>query len=133
MGSWERWVDWLEDAEDDLAAARELFRVGRYAKVCFLAQQAAEKALKALLMKRLGVYERTHSIAALIERVRRSVDVPGDLLDYGELLDRYYVPSRYPNAWPSGSPSRRLKESDARAALEAAVRILEYVKGNIQA
>ncbi len=133
MGSWDRWVDWLEDAEDDLAAARELFRAGRYAKVCFLAQQAAEKALKALLMKKLGVFERTHSIVALLERIKRAADVPGDLFDCGDVLDRYYVPSRYPNAWPSGSPSKRLKENDARVALDAAVRILEYVKGNLQA
>jgi len=55
--SWERWSDWLDDAEDDLAAAKELYRAGRFAKACFLAQQAAEKALKALLIKRGGVYE----------------------------------------------------------------------------
>ncbi len=129
--SWERWVDWLEEAEDDLAAAMDLYGAGRYAKACFLAQQAAEKALKALLMKRVGIYERTHSVTSLLERARTSVGVPHEVLAAGELLDRYYVPSRYPNAWPSGSPSRRLKEVDAREAIRAAELVLNYVKGNL--
>lgn len=50
--SWERWADWLQDAEDDLAA--DLARLGRYAKACFHAQQAAEKALKALPIAKAG-------------------------------------------------------------------------------
>ncbi|WP_226951983.1 HEPN domain-containing protein [Pyrobaculum calidifontis] len=78
--SWERWSDWLDDAEDDLAAAKELYRAGRFAKACFLAQQAAEKALKALLIKRGGVYERTHSVVTLLERAEAYVDVPAELL-----------------------------------------------------
>ena len=129
--SWERWVDWLDEAEDDLASAKELYRAGRYAKACFLAQQAAEKALKALLIRRAGVYERTHSVAALLERARQLADVTQDLVDAAELLDRYYVPSRYPNAWPSGSPSKRLREPDARSAIEAAEKILGWVRENL--
>jgi len=129
--SWERWSDWLDDAEDDLAAAKELYRAGRFAKACFLAQQAAEKALKAFLIKRGSIYERTHSVVALLERAKAYVDVPAELFDAGDLLDRYYIPARYPNAWPSGSPSKRLKEADARRAIEAAEKVLDYVKRNL--
>ncbi len=47
-----------------MAAAIDLLRLGRYSKACYFAQQAAEKALKALLIKRLNRYEHTHSVRA---------------------------------------------------------------------
>ena len=127
--SWERWVDWLEDAEDDYAAATDLARLGRYSKACFLSQQAAEKALKALLMARVGRYERTHSVYALLLTAERSgIEVPQELKDAAEELDRHYVPSRYPNAWPWGPPHAHYREKDAENCLKNAKTILEYVK-----
>ena len=103
--SWERWADWLQDAEDDFAAAADLARLGRYAKACFHAQQAAEKALKALLIAKAGRYERTHSAYALLLAAERAgLEVPREVKDAAEELDRHYVPSRYPNAWPWGPP-----------------------------
>ncbi len=74
--SYERFRDWLEEALDDLEAARELFQFGRWSKVCFLSHQAVEKALKALCIKKLGVYSQTHSIAKLIEDVRGVIVIP---------------------------------------------------------
>ncbi|MEZ0318521.1 MAG: HEPN domain-containing protein [Pyrobaculum sp.] len=53
------------------------------------------------------------------------------MVEAGALLDRYYVPSRYLNAWPSGSPSRRLTREDAERAVSAARTVLEYVRGVI--
>ena len=41
-------LDWLHEAQEDLEVARELLEFGRFSHACFLAQQAAEKALKAL-------------------------------------------------------------------------------------
>ncbi|MGC8849066.1 MAG: HEPN domain-containing protein [Candidatus Bathyarchaeia archaeon] len=41
--------DLMEDAEDFLGAALDLYKTGRWSKVCFNAQQAAELALKASL------------------------------------------------------------------------------------
>lgn len=38
---------------------------------------------------------------------------PREVVEAEVLLGRYYVPSRYPNAWPSGSPSKRLAKEDA--------------------
>ncbi|MEM2415059.1 MAG: HEPN domain-containing protein, partial [Thermoproteota archaeon] len=52
--------DLLEDAEDFLGAALDLFKTGRWSKVCFNAQQAAELALKAVL-NHYGIERRTHS------------------------------------------------------------------------
>lgn len=40
---------WLEQAEEDLRTAEVLAAAGRHYMVCFVCQQAAEKALKGLL------------------------------------------------------------------------------------
>ncbi len=93
------WRDWLEEAVDDLEAAEALFQAGKWSKVCFLSHQAVEKALKALCIRRLGVYLRTHSVARLIEEVGRVTSLPEGLAERVRRLDRYYIPTRYPNAW----------------------------------
>lgn len=90
--SYERFRDWLEEALDDLEAARELFQFGRWSKVCFLSHQAVEKALKALCIKRLGVYSQTHSIAKLIEDVRGVIVIPEELAELGSLIDTISPP-----------------------------------------
>ena len=132
MSSHQRWVDWLDEAEDDLATATDLLRLGRFSKACYFAQQAAEKALKALLIKRLNRYVHTHSVRELLEMVREGgINVGEALLRVGDILDRYYVPTRYPNAWPSGAPHRHYTEGDAREAIEYASRVMSFVKSNL--
>jgi len=42
---------WLDQAKEDLHWARELARLGGYHIACFLAQQVAEKALKAYSLR----------------------------------------------------------------------------------
>ncbi len=132
MPSYQRWVDWLDEAKDDLAAAIDLMRLGRYSKACYFAQQAAEKALKALLIKRLNRYEHTYSVRELLEILRNNgVDVGDDLIRIGDELDRYYVQTRYPNAWPSGAPHKHYTEEDARRAVDHASRVVGFVESNL--
>ena len=90
--SYERFRDWLEEALDDLEAARELFQFSRWSKACFLSHQAVEKALKALCIKRLGVHSQTHSIAKLIEDVRGVIVIPEELAEKAGKLDGYLSP-----------------------------------------
>jgi len=53
VGAMSRYLDWLDEARDDLESAEYLLNGGRYSKACFYAQQAAEKAVKALLNEAL--------------------------------------------------------------------------------
>lgn len=43
---------WLEQAEDDLAWGEDSLKSDHYAQVCFIAQQIAEKAIKAMAFLR---------------------------------------------------------------------------------
>ena len=95
---------WLDEALWDLETAKILHKNARYNAACFYAQQAAEKAMKALLY---GLNEASwgHSIRILLERYieRTEDDEAKPLLSDARELDRHYIPSRYPNAHPSGT------------------------------
>jgi len=118
----------LEEAEDDLSSAKILMKEGKYGKACFLAQQSAEKAVKALLIAKFRRYETIHSVTELLKRAK----APQSLMELGVRLDRHYIPSRYPNAWPYGAPFKHYRDRDAEEALEATGEILEHVKREIE-
>ncbi len=118
-----RWRDWLKQAEEDAERARRAFELGDWALVAFLAQQAAEKALKAAFLKR-GEVAWGHSCLKLAE----ALGAPEGVLEAAKGLDRHYILSRYPNGFPEGVPSDYYTERDAREALEAAGRVLAWVK-----
>ena len=42
----DRSLDWLRQAQDDYLFAQESLDLGHYNQICFICQQAAEKALK---------------------------------------------------------------------------------------
>jgi len=52
---------WLNKAEENLKVAETSYRNSFYAASCFHAQQAAELALKALIISRKGYQPFTHS------------------------------------------------------------------------
>ena len=95
---------------------------------CFHAHQAAEKALKALLMKEAGRYEPIHGVRELLELCRGLVEVSDELLRAASKLDSHYIPPRYPNAWPSGPSYVHYGEGDAEEAVSYASRIVELAK-----
>ncbi len=128
----ERYIDWLDEALDDYGAAEDLFRLGRYSKTCFFCHQACEKALKALLIKRAGRYVPIHSVAELLRIAASITNVPSELVRKGDVLDRFYIPTRYPNAWPSGAPYKHYTKEDAELALRYAREVLEFVKREIE-
>lgn len=67
----ERSADWMDQAQGDLAHARHDMAAGFHDWACFSAQQAAEKAAKAVLQK-LRVEAWGHSAADLLEELARS-------------------------------------------------------------
>jgi HEPN domain-containing protein len=131
VGALSRYKDWLKEAEDDLGSAKCLLEGGHYSKSCFHSHQAAEKAVKALLIRCCGRYEEMHSVVGLFKLATESVEVPQAVFEAANRLDRHYIPSRYPNAWPSGAPHERYSKRDAEEAMEDARTILAFVKEKI--
>ena len=121
---------WLDTALEDIDAARALQDKGKYSHACFFAQQAAEKGLKALWLF-LGEDPWGHSIQKLIMELPEGApkkDMEG-LLEDGSILDRYYIPTRYPNGLPDLTPARYYFEKDALLCIDSALQILTKVRG----
>jgi HEPN domain-containing protein len=89
------------------------------------AQQAAGKAVKAAV-QRQGGEAWGHSVADLLEELAGRHDVSEGLLDGALELDKSYIPTRYPNAHPSGIPRDRYTESEAERHIDHAERILTF-------
>ena len=125
-----RAVDWLAQAEHDLAAAEGSKKDGSYEWACFQAQQAAEKAAKGLLQK-YGVVRTGHSIVKILERVNEFLKTPRELTDAGQRLERYYTLPRYPNGFAEGAPFEHFNEAMAEEALDDAQTIVEFARENL--
>ena len=121
----ERSADWLRQAQRDLESARAQRGDGFYEWACFISHQAAEKAVKAVL-QRLGAEAWGHSLLALLAGLAEQASVPKKLRDGGKVLDRYYIPARYPNGWASGTPADYITEEDARDAIGHSEAIVQF-------
>ena len=124
----ERTSDWMAQARRDLENAR-YNRAGSFWEwACFAAQQAAEKALKAVYQS-LGADAWGHSVFGLLQGLQEKTEVPPGLFDAARQLDRYYIPSRYPNGWSAGAPKDMFVDEDAQHAVGCAEEILRFCDG----
>lgn len=128
----ERSADWIEQAQGDLAHARNDLEDAFYDWACFSAQQAAEKAVKAVLY-RMGAEAWGHSVADLLEEVRRSTLVEDDLVDSALELDKAYIAARYPDAHPSGAPRTRYTRREAQRMVRHAEDIVQFCASRLSA
>ncbi len=121
---------WLTQAEDEFADADELRKRGRFYLALFHFQQAAEKAMKAYLYlktKSIEVFY-THSLDDLL-RLASEADKSTSAIATAKKLDRYYIPTRYPNGLPGGVPSRYFDDpKEAEEAMLLAKQVIDLVK-----
>ncbi|MBT3602080.1 MAG: HEPN domain-containing protein [Candidatus Latescibacteria bacterium] len=90
-------AEWLRYAKSDLALAQIAHTPNiMYENLCFHAQQAAEKALKATLINRNISFPKTHNIRTILDLLPKEIILPTDIDDAASLTD-YAVLSRYPN------------------------------------
>ena len=124
----ERSRDWLDQATGDLEHARSDRERGFYEWACFSAQQAAEKAVKAVLQK-MGAEAWGHSVADLLEELGRHHPLAPGLVEGALELDKAYIPTRCPNAHPSGSPRQRYTGQEADRLIGYAEAIVGFCAG----
>ena len=115
----------MAQAKRDLEGAEWAIRGGYYEWACFMCQQAAEKALKAVYVER-GAEVWGHSVRHLLRGLQAETD-PAEypqLDDCARELDTYYIPTRYPDTQNGGVPYETYQPADANRALACAQRIL---------
>ena len=89
--------DWLRRAKGNLARARQKKpKDAFWEDLCFDAQQAAEKAIKAVLVFRQLEFRKTHDLRELLTLLNSGGDpIPEELWEAVDLSD-YAVETRYP-------------------------------------
>jgi HEPN domain-containing protein len=115
-------VEWIEKAEGDISTARREYRARKqpnYDAVCFHAQQAAEKYLKAVLQENGRTIPRIHSLAELLAMLLK--DDPSFLLIQNDLsvMENYSVQFRYPGL--------SADKGEAKLALSSAERVRSFI------
>jgi len=122
---------WLDQARADYSSLEILLKAEKYDLVCFLAQQVAEKALKAFLISRGEENIHSHSIAMLCEMCSGLDPSLSELKKQIKNLTPYYVEARYPNALEE-IPARYFDQKDAIEAVKMATIALESIKINFK-
>ncbi len=122
---------WLAQAKRDLDDARFAASGARWNLACFLAQQAAEKALKAFLYDRGAEAVWGHSVAELCTDAGAQDPDFETLGKDAAALDQYYIPTRYPNGLPGGIPADAYAEPDSVRALGLATSVIDLVDTKI--
>ena len=106
---------WLRYAEEDLTTAETLLRQPHVPprQACWFAQQAAEKALKAVLIFLQIDFRRTHDLNVLRDMLPEDWQLKTALPNFRD-LNRWAVQARYPDA------VQEAMETDASTAVEHA-------------
>jgi len=125
-----RAADWFEQAIRDLQQAESSRRDGRHEWACFAAQQAAEKAVKAVHLS-LAQDAWGHVVARLLNEL--PVDVPDDLIEKAKVLDGFYIPTRYANSHAEGPPFEHFGVLHSDEALRYAREIIEFARPYVAA
>lgn len=120
-------ADWLAHAESDLNLAR--LAKDREdilpEQVCFHAQQAAEKALKAVLLSRGIEFPLVHDIEVLVRIAEeKGLPLPAEIAN-ASALTPYAVEARYP-----GYPEE-ITSADVHEAIDLAERVFGWALATI--
>ncbi len=120
-------VVWLTKAQHDLASAKKLAGPPDplLDTALYHCQQAAEKAVKGLLLLHDQNFEKTHDITDLLRLATPYAPELNAFLVLGELLTPYAVKFRYPGA--VSEPQR----TEYDQAQEAAEKLLAAVLGSL--
>jgi HEPN domain-containing protein len=123
--------EWLRYAEADLNLARMPLPEGTmHEQLCFHAQQAAEKALKAVLVSLGSDFPHTHDLRILTEIISRQIAISPSIAKFAGLLTPYAVAFRYPGGYePVQDEERQEAVSAARDVVEWARQYLSQLSG----
>ncbi|MCI9072038.1 MAG: HEPN domain-containing protein [Lachnospiraceae bacterium] len=117
--------EWYDMAAVDLGVAKHLDAT-YYPKpleiICYHCQQAAEKAIKALIMYfgEEGGMPKLHDLSFLLNQIKNKVSIDERFYDYADTLTPYCVAVRYPN-------ELFLEERHVKEALEFADELFQWV------
>lgn len=124
--------EWITRAQDDLQAVASLLEDGLYALACFHAQQCVEKVLKAFLLKKENTIPKIHALPELLARCAKHQNKFGQFQETVERLDKFYRPTRYPDAVAGMLPEGWPGKHEVERAQKDAEAIFEFVTAQLK-
>lgn len=123
---------WMEQAEHNLEVTKLHVQNGFWSDACFMAEQTAQVALKAYLYGQGERFIPIHSVYELVLECAKKDSAFASAVEWGKVLDKYYIPSRYPDALaPPAVPYKSFTETEARQGLSYAEGIASLVRARI--
>lgn len=120
-------AEWMHRARSDFELAQMIGEVKIAPEILvYHAQQAAEKALKALLVKHQVDFPNTHSVGLLLELCKSAGLEGTETIGDAVTLTRYAVATRYPG---EDEPVTR---EEAKDAAELAFRVFAWVESLLE-
>lgn len=116
---------WWKQTLADIDSAKSLFRIKKYSYSSFWCQQAAEKALKTLLLNRGHELIKTHDLVLLA----RKVDAPEDIVLLCKDLTPVYVETRYPDLGEEGF--KKFSKEETEEDIKNMEKIVKWTKKNL--
>ena len=119
--------EWLRRAKSNLARAKagKINADVILEDLCFDAQQAAEKALKALCLFHGIAFSHTHNIGELLTLLNANDCIVPTELDGVDALTEYAVTTRYPGDWDP------VDKEEYQEALALAEKVFAWVSENL--
>lgn len=118
---------WRAQAEITVATARLAIAGGSHGWACFLCEQAAQLAVKGLLHG-VGAEAWGHDLPQLVARAAAALEADwSQVADPAEELSRHYIPARYPDAYPAGTPEDHYNATSSGLAMGYAADVLAMV------
>ena len=112
-------------ARADYAAAVTLLDAGVYFASVFFAQQAAEQALKAANIQKLGKIPRGHNLIQMCN----ALEAPIEIMNAAAELNPEFLATRSPEAVTS-VPAQNHDRKSARLHLKCAQTIVDWIKAS---
>ena len=100
--------NWLKQAQKDADVARTLCKIKKYVHSSFWCQQAAEKALKALLLEKEQELIKTQDLVWLA----KSLEAPENVVQLWKKLKPVYMETRNPGVGMEGVREFTKKETE---------------------
>ncbi len=114
--------EWLNRARSNLALAKNRISGAYLEDLCFEAQQAAEKAIKSVLIERSLEFPYVHDLARLLSLLEEAGEALPDMVRKAEELTPFALSTRYPG------PVRPVALEEYLAAVEVAEAVVQWAE-----
>jgi|SRR3989344_2956180 len=112
---------WFEKAQRDFDSAKNSLNSDDYEWCCFQAQQAVEKGLKAMHIKKNKELLKSHDLVLLAKRL----NAPREIVINCSQITPSYIDTRYPDL------AKDYSEEDAKKILKLAKEVLIWIEKNL--